>query len=160
LPPAVLEWHSDRDNVGRARKAVKIAAPEVRRRMPTSPWRSQAQAEPGRLYVALLSYLPLASSGRIPGFLLHTARIVRQLQGSRGLLGYSLRAELMAKRFWTLSAWQDEASLHDFVDAGPHARAMAALRPHMGVTRFIRWTVEAAQLPLDWEDALSRWRED
>jgi quinol monooxygenase YgiN len=128
--------------------------------MPTLPWRSFARAEPERPCVALLSYLPLDGGGRIPGFLLHTARIVRQLRGSSGLLGYSLRAELMAKRFWTLSAWQDEASLHDFVDTRPHAQAMVALRPHMGATRFIRWTAEASQLPLDWGDALRRWREN
>lgn len=128
--------------------------------MPTLPWRACERAEPGRRYVALLSYLPLDSSGRIPEFLLHTARIVRQLHGSSGLLGYSLRAELMAKRFWTLSVWRDEASLRSFVDARPHAQVMTVLQPHMGATRFIRWTVEASQLPLDWEDALRRWRED
>ena len=103
--------------------------------------------------------LPLKSGRRIPGFLLHTARIMAQLRKSGGLLGYSLRAELMAKRFWTLSAWEDEASLHGFVRAQPHARTMVALIPHMGATRFIRWTVKGSQLPLDWEDALRRWSE-
>jgi quinol monooxygenase YgiN len=147
------------DNVGRARKAVKIAAPEGRHTMPTLPWRFFDHAEPERHYVALLSYLPLRSGRHVPGFLLHTLRIRAQLRRSRGLLGYSLRAELAAKRFWTLSAWQDEASLQDFVHARHHARTMTALTPHMGATRFIRWTAKGSELPPSWEDALRRWRE-
>ena len=127
--------------------------------MLTLPWRSFARAEPEQPCLVLLTYLPLARHGRIPGFLLHTMRIRAQLRRSRGLIGYSLRAEPMAKRFWTLSAWQDEASLQDFVPAHPHARTMTALTPHMGATRFIRWTLEGSQLPPSWDDALRRWRE-
>lgn len=128
--------------------------------MATLPWRSFARAEPERPYVVLLTYLPLKSARRIPWFFLHTRAITAQLRRSPGLFGYSLYMELMAKRFWTLSAWQDEASLRSFVGAQPHARTIAAMRPHMGATRFIRWTVQGSQLPLGWQEALSRWRGD
>jgi hypothetical protein len=124
--------------------------------MPTLPWRSFGRAEPERQYVALLSYLPLKRGTRIPWFLIHTVRIMGQLRGSRGLLGYSLRASLMAKRFWTLSVWEDEAALRGFVHAEPHARTMAALTPHMGEIRFTRWTIKGSELPVTWEDALKR----
>jgi quinol monooxygenase YgiN len=127
--------------------------------MPTLPWRSFDRAAPQQPCVALLTCLPLKGAGQIPRFLLHTARIAAQLKKSRGLLGYSLRAELMARRFWTLSVWQDEAALDDFVHAEPHAEAMAALAPHMGATRFLRWTLTGSQLPPRWDDALVRWRE-
>ena len=106
--------------------------------------------------MALLSYLPLKRGFRIPWFLLHTVRITGQLRRSRGLLGYSLHASLMAKHFWTLSVWEDEAALRGFVQAEPHARTMAALAPHMGETRFARWTLKGSELPLSWEDALKR----
>jgi quinol monooxygenase YgiN len=158
--PAVVKRTVNRNNVDRARKAVKVAAPEERHAMPTRPWRSFEHAAPEQSYVVLLTYLPLTSARCIPRFLLHTARITAQLHRSRGLLGYSLRAEPAAKRFWTLSAWQDEASLQDFVQARPHARTMAALAPHIGATRFIRWTLTGAQLPPRWEEALARWREE
>ena len=124
--------------------------------MPTFPWRSFGRAEPQRQYVALLSYLPLKRGLRIPWFLVHTVRIMGQLRRSRGLLGYSLHARLAAKHFWTLSVWEDEAALRGFVHAEPHARTMAALAPHMGETRFVRWTLKGSELPLSWEDALKR----
>ena len=107
----------------------------------------------------LLSYLPLRRVWQIPRFMLLTARIICQLRQSRGLLGYSLRAELGAKRFWTLSAWQNEVALQAFVKAPPHSQTMRELAPRMGATRFIRWTAKDAELPPSWEQALKRWRQ-
>jgi len=126
--------------------------------MPTLPWRSFSDAGPDRQYVILLSFLPLRRSWQIPQFLFHTARIADQLRKSSGLLGYSLRAELVAKRFWTLSAWQDETALLAFVRADPHSQTMRALASRMGATRFIRWTAKGSELPPAWDEALKRWR--
>jgi len=120
------------------------------------PWWSRSRPAPERDYLALLSYLPLDSSWRLPWFLLHTARIRRQLRASSGLIGYSLRAQFAAKRFWTLSAWEDEAALQAFVAAPPHAAVMTALAPHMAATGFTRWSVKGSDLPLSWDDALKR----
>ncbi len=102
--------------------------------MPTLPWRSFKLADPENQYLVLLSYLPLKHSWRIPQFVLHTACIMDQLRKSSALLGYSLRAELRAKRFWTLSAWQDEAALQMFVRTQPHSHTMNAMVPRMGKT--------------------------
>jgi len=71
--------------------------------MTESPWQSHSRAAPERDNVALLSYLPLNSGWSIPRLLLYATRIRRQLRTSAGLVGYSLRARLAAKRFWTLS---------------------------------------------------------
>lgn len=55
-----------------------------------------------------------------------------------------------------LSAWEDEAALRAFVGHPPHVRLMVALAPHMGKTKFVHWTVKGSELPLLWDDALSR----
>jgi quinol monooxygenase YgiN len=120
------------------------------------PWYSHSGAVPERDYLALLTYLPLRSSWRIPWLLLYNVRIRRQLRASSGLIGYSLRAQLAAKRFWTLSVWEDEAALQECVRAPPHVAIMKALAPHMGATRFTRWTVKGSDLPPGWDDALKR----
>jgi hypothetical protein len=124
--------------------------------MAESPWQSHSRAAPERDYVALLSYLPLNSGWSIPRLLLYNVRIRRQLRTSAGLVGYSLRARLAAKQFWTLSVWGDETALREFVAAPPHAAVMKALAPHMGATRFTNWTVRGSDLPLQWNDALKR----
>jgi heme-degrading monooxygenase HmoA len=120
------------------------------------PWKSYSTAAPEREYAALLSYLPLKRAWRLPWLVLQSFRIQRQLRASRGLIGYSLRAQLTGKRFWTLSAWEDEAALQQFVRARPHVEIMTALAPHMGKTSFVRWKVKGFELPLDWDEALKR----
>ena len=34
---------------------------------------------------------------------------------------------------------------------------MDSLMPHMGKTRFVRWTVKGSELPLLWDDVLGHW---
>ena len=104
----------------------------------------------------MLSYLPLKSYWRIPLFFFHTMQVVKQLASAEGMLGYSVLARPLSRRFWTLSSWMDDATLRTFVQYPPHVRIMTALAPHMGETKFVRWTVKGAQLPLSWDDALSR----
>jgi quinol monooxygenase YgiN len=122
------------------------------------PWRAAVQASPEQEYLVLLSFLPLKQSRGLPRFVLYTWRVLQQLKSTRGLIGYTLRAQLLAKSFWTLSAWESEAAMRAFVQAPPHREIMAALAPYMGQTSFKRWTVKGAELPLLWDDALRRSR--
>jgi quinol monooxygenase YgiN len=125
--------------------------------MPAKPWTSLAPVDPDGEYLALLSVLPLKRHFRIPWFLLHAARIMRQLSRTPGLLGYSLLGRPLVKRFFTLSVWEDEAALQAFVHAMPHAQAPSVMAPHMGKTAFVRWRVRGSELPPSWGEALRRW---
>jgi hypothetical protein len=122
--------------------------------MPATPWRSFRKAELEREYLALLSFLPLKSFWRLPAFCLGTARVMKQLSAARGLIAYSLLARPIAKSFWTLSVWEDEASLELFIHHPPHVRLMTSLMPHIGKTKFVHWTVKGSELPLFWDEAL------
>lgn len=124
--------------------------------MPVSPWRTVGTPDPNSDVVALLSYLPLKSYWRVLPFFFYTAQVMKQLASAQGLLGYSLLARPLLKRFWTLSAWEDADTLRAFVQHPPHVRIMGALTPHMEKTKFVRWTVKGSQLPLRWDDVLHR----
>jgi hypothetical protein len=124
--------------------------------MTETPWQSYSRAAPERDYVALLSYLPLNSAWSLPRLALYSTRIQRQLRTTSGLIGYSLKARLAAKQFWTLSVWEDETSLQAFVAAPPHVAVMKGMAPYMGATRFVRWNAKGSDLPLRWDDALGR----
>jgi hypothetical protein len=105
-------------------------------------------------YVALLTYLPLRKYRAIPSFFLCTFQIQRQLNETPGAIGYSLRAKPLSRNFWTLSVWENERALMDFVAKVPHVDAMKAFSPHMGATKFTRWKVAGSSIPLNWDDAV------
>lgn len=124
--------------------------------MPKTPWKSFLAPQLGRSYLALISYLPLRHYRAMPKFFRSTTEIMGQLSSAPGLLGYSLEAHVFSRQFWTLSAWQDQQSLIDFVRHLPHSRIMQDLAPHLGKTQFAQWQVSATEIPLDWSAAKAR----
>ena len=115
--------------------------------MPTKPWVTLSQPDPQQEYLVLLSELPLQRFRDLGAFLLYTWRIQGQLRCTPGLLGYSLRAHIRKRQFWTLSMWEGEAALHQFVVENPHGQVMTALREKMGQTRFVRWNTRGSEFP-------------
>jgi heme-degrading monooxygenase HmoA len=121
-----------------------------------SPWKSLLPIEAGREYLALISYLPLKRYRKIPAFVQLSRQVQRQLEATPGVIGYSLQAQILRRRFWTLSLWESEAALMEFVHHAPHSEIMRELAPHMGKTFYTTWSVKGSELPLDWEVARGR----
>jgi Domain of unknown function (DUF3291) len=120
------------------------------------PWTTLAPADPGREYLAMLSYLPLRVYRKIPSFFWYTMQIQRQLRETAGAIGYSMRAKVWNRNFWTLSVWENERALMDFVGKAPHREAMKKIGPYMGAVKFTKWKVPGSRIPLDWADAVRR----
>jgi len=124
--------------------------------VPAKPWVTFRQPDPDREYLVLLSELPLQRLRDLGAFLLYTWRIQGQLRRTPGVLGYSLLARIFKRQFWTLSVWESEAALHQFVVDNPHGQVMTALQGKMGQTHFVRWSMRGAAFPPRWQDALAR----
>ncbi len=103
--------------------------------------------------------LPLSTFRAMPKFFRYTAQIRRQLDDTEGLIGYSLEANVLSRKFWTLSVWEDGESLWRFVGRNPHSQVMRDLLPHMGQTEFFHFEVDGSSVPPDWEETKRRMRE-
>ncbi len=121
-----------------------------------SRWKRFRELDPDTEYLVLASSIP--PKRRMSSYALFTgARVVRrQLDGTDGVMGFSLLAEPIRKRYATLSVWRDEAALAAFAAAPPHDQLMRDLAPAMGATRFVRWTITGADGVPSWDDALQR----
>ena len=124
--------------------------------MPAKPWVTFRQPDPDRAYLVLLSELPLRRWRDLGAFLCYTWRIHGQLRRTPGVLGYSLLARILKRQFWTLSVWEGEAALHQFVVDNPHGQVMTALQGKMDQTHFVRWNMRGSEFPPRWRDALTR----
>src|SRR5436305_10775398 len=121
-----------------------------------TPWRMIAAADSNREYVVLLSYLPLCRYSKIRAFYRYTVQIRRQIGRASGAIGYGMRAKVLSRKFWTLSVWEDDRALTDFVRRTPHGEAMKLIARHMGATRFTRWKVPGSAVPPTWSEAMKR----
>jgi hypothetical protein len=124
--------------------------------MPASPWKRFMTVDDDADVVAMISYLSIRTYRTLPRVVKYSLQVQRQLNASPGLIGHSMQAQLFARRFWTLSAWVDAASLKAFVRQSPHAEIMKSLVPEMDASEFAQWKVKGADLPLLWKDAKTR----
>jgi hypothetical protein len=124
--------------------------------MPPLPWKSFAAPDRDSDYLVMASSLPLLRLTATLRFFRFVRAIRAQLSGSDGLVGYSLWAKPLQKRYWTLSVWRDDAALASFMNAVPHVEVMTTLGPDMGATRFVRWHVRGSETPVAWDEALRR----
>ncbi|MEV0296216.1 DUF3291 domain-containing protein [Nocardia sp. NPDC050710] len=127
--------------------------------MPTLPWitvnsgtDSQAQVMASRLEVTSLRH--------VPGFLMASLTLWRQARRSPGVLGVSLKAELLKRTFWTLSAWTDKDAISGYASSDPHRTTVGIKRAVMRESTFVFWEVPADSLPITWAEAQRRLDEE
>lgn len=100
--------------------------------------------EAGTGYVVMASHLPLRQITATVRFFRAVFAVRSQLAAAEGLIGYTLRARPLARDYWTLSVWKDDAALRRFMRTPPHVQVMTSLKPFMGPTKFVTWTISAA----------------
>ena len=120
--------------------------------MPPLPWRTSQPVDPEASYAVAITKLPLRSHRRIPSIMLSTLGIMHQLKRSEGLVGYALKADLLRKTFWTMSAWHDQEALTAFVRSDVHRKAMTTLQPHMDDPRIKTYEARGSKVPPTWPD--------
>jgi hypothetical protein len=92
----------------------------------------------------MASHLPLKRITDTVRFFRAVSAVRKQLATAEGLIGYTLRAKPLARDYWTLSVWKDDAALRQFMHTAPHVGVMSSLKPVMGPTKFVTWTASAA----------------
>ncbi len=97
--------------------------------IPDLPWTAADPGDdPGIVYV---THLHLRRLRDVPAFFRDSLAIRRQAMRSPGARSLLLRAQPLARRFTTVSWWDDEAAARAFVRADPHRSAMRRWGPEM-----------------------------
>ncbi|MGH9433753.1 MAG: hypothetical protein ACRD3T_19665 [Terriglobia bacterium] len=101
--------------------------------------------EDAQEFLCIATFLPLRRWRDVVPFLRLSFQVEKQLQKSSGMVRYGLKTDVPRKHFWTLSVWEDRASVNAFVAAQPHAAA---------VKKFERWAGEGAAF-VEWKASSS-----
>ena len=100
--------------------------------MPVIPdlrWRAEDPGTgPGVVY---LTHLHLRRLRDVPAFMKDSGAIRAQVMGSPGARSMAMRARPLARRFTTVSWWDDEPAARAFVRTDPHRAAMKRWRAEM-----------------------------
>ena len=90
--------------------------------------------------------LRIRSLRYLPSFALATVAAQRQARRSGGYHGGTLLSE-PKRAFWTVTMWDDQASMKAFRDHQAHGRAMPRLRRWCDEASVVHWEQEGHELP-------------
>ncbi len=92
----------------------------------------------------------------MPQFALDTWLANRQVRSAKGFLTGKLLPD-RERAFWTLTAWDSQESMRQYMTSGSHAKAMPKLMHWCDQASVAHWMQEDAALPT-WEEADRRMR--
>jgi len=109
----------------------------------------------GSEFHCIATFLPVRSWGYVIPFLKMSGRVEEQLKQTPGLSRYSVRADFLHKRFWTLTVWKDKKFVESFVQEEPHAEAVRKFKDWAGEgAAFVEWN--STNSGIDWDTAMQK----
>jgi heme-degrading monooxygenase HmoA len=87
-------------------------------------------------------------------FIWRALKAARQAEGAEGFLGGRLLREAR-NTFWTITAWESEASMRAYRGTGAHRTVMPKLLEWCDEASVAHWTQESLELP-SWQEAHQR----
>lgn len=103
-----------------------------------------------------LTRLRIRSVRFLPLFLVHMLATVRQVKKAPGFQHGALLAD-RRWTFWTLTAWDDQESMRQYITTGSHKAAMPRLLNWCDEASVAHWTQSQSDLP-SWIEADKRLR--
>src|SRR6266496_3268949 len=116
--------------------------------------------EPGSGYLVMASHLPLKRISATVRFFRGVAAVRKQLAAADGLIGYTLRAKPLARDYRTLSVWQDDTALRQFMRTPPHVQLMTSLKPVMDPRSSLPGRPPQPVAARVWQLPLNTWPQD
>lgn len=81
-------------------------------------------------------------------------RVQKELPMQPGLIGYSVRQELLGNRAWTMTVWQTESDVRRFTNTAVHLEAMQSGQAALLDLRFARFQRDQRLPAPTWEEAM------
>lgn len=108
--------------------------------------------DPNREVILALTNATLERKKR-GGFDSRSKTIFQNLESYEGYIGGTVRVEIFGDEVWTMTVWENEAALQNFVNSTRHLDAMYMTNQAMKKFRHFNVKVLAKNLPLTWEQA-------
>ena len=118
-----------------------------------TPFRTVAEPAPETVIVVITHAVTGEDRARNRVFWRQVREVQASLPRQPGLVGYSIRRQLLGREAWTQTVWRDEASVRAFVQGAVHRQAMGEGSSALVSMAFARAERAAGQAPLPWAEA-------
>jgi hypothetical protein len=124
--------------------------------MVTLAWETINQFDPSKTYLAYAGYAERKSPWSYFNYLMRARKVQKQLNTSKGLIGFTAKLEFFSKKVVQLAVFEDAAALKEFANTGQHALCAKQTKESMNWLKNATWSISGAEMPPKLEDAISR----
>lgn len=110
------------------------------------------------LFFVSVTRLRIRSWRFMPGFMLKAFQTSRQASAAPGNLAVRVLRD-SANTFWTVTVWDNESSMRNYMLSGAHGRVMKRLLDWCDEAAVVHWTQETADAPT-WPEAYRRLQQE
>jgi hypothetical protein len=119
-------------------------------------WESFSQVNPERIYLAYAGYAERKSVWSYFSYLMRARKVQKQLNSSKGLIGFTAKLEFLSKKVVQLAVFEDETALKAFAQTGQHALCMKTTKSSMKWLKQAKWSISGSDVPPKINDAVNR----
>lgn len=120
------------------------------------PWTQVRPIDPETDYVASVTHLRPKSRRSTPALFRGAGKATKQLKGADGVVGFTTWVRPMRREYWTITLWEDEASIAAFARSGDHGELMRRLSKDLEVAGSVRWVRAGRDGRPTWDEAVRR----
>jgi quinol monooxygenase YgiN len=121
--------------------------------MPTMPWSPVAPVNPSTDYLIMATRFTVVHRHDLARVLAATNTLWSGFGRTPGLIGYSLSSSVIRGTLATLSAWENQDTMHAFVRGPAHQEVIARTRERLRESTITSWQAAGADVPPDWATA-------
>jgi hypothetical protein len=124
--------------------------------MVTVSWQSYKEADPSKTYLAYGALAERKTVWSFFSFLMRARKVQKQLETSRGVVGFTARLEFLSKKVVQLAVFDDENALKEFSQTGQHGLCSKQTKASMLWLKNKTWSILGSEIPPKLEDAINK----
>jgi hypothetical protein len=124
--------------------------------MVTVSWQSYKEADPSKTYLAYGALAERKTVWSFFSFLMRARKVQKQLETSRGVVGFTARLEFLSKKVVQLAVFDDANTLKEFSQTGQHVLCSEQTKASMKWLKNKTWSISGSEIPPKIEDAINK----
>ena len=109
--------------------------------------------DPDKKVLLVITHAKINQNKNTNLFWSNVNKVKNDIQKNPGFIGFSIRRKLLGSEVWTMTAWEDESSLENFIYNRTHEKAVEQSSDTLDLNQSIRLELPRKKIPIPWEEA-------
>jgi heme-degrading monooxygenase HmoA len=109
--------------------------------------------DPNQKVILVITHAKLDKTKNTSLFWRNVDTVKKDILEKPGFIGFSIRRKLFGDEVWTMSAWEDETSLENFIYTHSHEKAIEQSSDTLELNHSVRIELPRKMIPIPWEEA-------